>query len=373
MDIKNSQKVIFKKSEFLSVPKRKTTKTQPINLTKSEKVKPFFPASKYNSDKSFTKNNLNTNVNFKENLTKYFSYFLLFVFSMFFIYFSAQAVFKIREKDTELQVTYIKNLDKVPEVPESENIFHNFTDSIQVQEFQQQGYIIYRLPVEMSINDVYDYYKETLPQYGWKFLAQIPVSDEQHKFGQYWSKGQNGLRIYSDINDIWYRKLTTKEAESFLAEEVIKEKEIQEIIAQKDLLPLLPDFEWKMLVPSNYVTSYKLSEVEEYQTVTFTKLTNSDKVIFEPIMPYSGRYLEEDFTDYCNQKNFQILNLSAVESKFGITPQFTIKKDDKTYHGYILNHSETNIVYLLYGENKSEELFDYILKNIEIVSQFKLS
>ena len=79
------------------------------------------------------------------------------------------------------------------------------------------------------------------------------------KSGEYWVKNEKGLRIYSKFNDIWYELITPEQANAGLRDRVEKEVERDLLLASEDSQDLLPDFEWLLEVPKEYVISYRAS------------------------------------------------------------------------------------------------------------------
>jgi hypothetical protein len=292
------------------------------------------------------------------------------------IFFSSKAVINIRNTDDVSEnIVFIKGLDQVPQLPDSESVFMNVENNELVQKFLDKGYLVYRLPTDKTINDTFDYYKETLPQYGWHFEGLISVADTDKKFGQYWSKDSIGLRIYSDINDIWYQKLSIAESKNFLSDQVKKEKEIDLILSQKDLVKLLPNYPWRMTVPAEYLVSYSKSSFEDKEIAIFSKISATEVIKLEPIAYNSGDVLNTQFTEYCTKNEYSIVSTEITESKFGMILKFEITKGGKNYFGYILNHPETQVLYLIYGSSTTSKssLYQYLLDNLEAVDQTKLS
>jgi hypothetical protein len=288
------------------------------------------------------------------------------------IYFGLQVVLNFRNTNNhETAIKYINGLDKVPEIKDSEQVFQDVNQDLTVQKFYDKGYIIYRLPIDKNINYVYDYYKEELPKQGWKFEGQISVADVTKRFGQFWTKGSIGLRIYSDINDIWYQKLSSEQSKTFLAEEVLKEKEIKDILGKKNLIGLIPNYPWSMLIPSNYIVSYKTIGDNPGQTAIFKNIQEEETVYLQPIVMNSGELYITQLTDYCKRNGYSISFTAEVESKFGILVNFQIQKEKLIYFGYILNNSETETIYLVYSDKKDGVLTIYIIDNIVAVKQTK--
>lgn len=261
------------------------------------------------------------------------------------IYQSVRMVLKIRANSRASLITSheksVIGFEDVPVFADStygvaEFVFKNNLHHESVQQLLAKGCSIYRLPANVPGDKVSGFYKEKLPTLGWTYVMDVPLEAEDMMYGQYWVRNGIGIRIYSKINDIWYQKLSENDARSGLTNEVQWKIERDAILAQSDNYDLLPDFPWKLKLPSNYTVSYSLlttydldgfdtldekkdkAELEADQKVaTFKTNTSNDYVILEPFAIFQGGFVNEYLDIYARMRGLQILGSRSVSSGAG--------------------------------------------------------
>lgn len=128
--------------------------------------------------------------------------FLLLILSLigFVVHTTINFITSIRGGTSVDQVlydkTYVEGMESVPIYPNSEFVYEDRKDEEIVLRMLNQGISVYRLPRNTKSTDVYEYYEEKLGKNDWEYLFTIPISTEEKLFGQYWIKGEKGLRIY---------------------------------------------------------------------------------------------------------------------------------------------------------------------------------
>jgi hypothetical protein len=248
---------------------------------------------------------------------------LLFAFALLagIVYFSAKIVLKIRDNPDAGTIKSSKELvigfKDIPTYPQAEYIFKNMVDQEEVQKFINSGYSVYRLPPGDKIYEVYDYYNEILPSKGWELTEQVDIGTEDKRYGQYWIKDNEGLRIYSRTNDIWYQKISRVEAKEALASDVSKEIERELILAASNKTEFLPDFPWELELPGEYIAAYSAAklnyekldeEFEDLQEVKIKRIGSKEYILLKPRYIYEGGVLDGYLDKAAEELNLEILN-----------------------------------------------------------------
>ncbi|MBD3329182.1 hypothetical protein GF357_01680 [Candidatus Dojkabacteria bacterium] len=259
------------------------------------------------------------------------------IFSVYVVYQSAQIVLKIRKKSTEGYIKseedFIVGFNDVPiyydkAYGEAEFVFKNNLYNEHVQKFLNEGYSVYRMPVNASISDIYLYYQNVLPGLGWTYVLEIEPGTEGMKYGQYWVKDGVGLRIYSRINDIWYQRLSENDARTGLAEQVLIETEREQILSESEGYDLLPSFPWQLKVPENVTVSYSsiivqgastIEDLQErdFQYAHFNKLDTDEEVVLMPYKIYDGTSLYNYARDFSKETNHHLGHAYEAATSFG--------------------------------------------------------
>jgi hypothetical protein len=99
-----------------------------------------------------------------------------------------------------------------------------------------------------------------------------PIGTEDKRYGEYWTKGDEGLRIYVKETSIWYELISVTDAQTGLSAEVAEEIERELLLASSETQDLLPDFSWVLDVPKEYLITYSSTDIEDYRAVSFKKI-----------------------------------------------------------------------------------------------------
>jgi len=192
------------------------------------------------------------------------------------------------------------------------HIFEKNKDTNTVQNFLMDGKSAYRLPDKISRDNVHEYYTEELPNLGWENILSVPIGSEDKKYGEYWVKENQGLRIYVKENSVWYETITTMEASSGLEDDVKEEIERELLLASSETQDLLPDFPWVLPVPKEYIISYHSSELENFREVSFKKIGSNHIYSLTPVGYFGGNTFDSYLYTYIDSKKIDDKNLAKL-------------------------------------------------------------
>lgn len=264
----------------------------------------------------------------------------------------------------------VVGLDDVPEYPGSEFIFKNNLEDSIVKEFLSGGNSAYRLLVRASIQDIEDYYKGILSDNGWELVAEVSLGTEDKKYGQYWIRDGKGLRIYSKFKDIWYETITEEEAKTALANRVQEEIEREMLMASSEKQDLLPDYQWKIQIPKEYIIKYSATDNKDLRAVTFQKLGSNDILEIYPLSKVGSKELDFMLNDYCKIKSteeekYSVMNTVPTSFREYLSLRGNIVSNDKNMEIVMLPNNYNGIVYVMSSTKQNDPLFGYIMENIK--------
>ena len=272
----------------------------------------------------------------------------------------------------EKEQQYIVGLTNIPAYPDSTFIFQGSMDQESVKSFLSKGGSAYRLPSNTSTNDVFEYYKEKLPNLGWTFVQFVSMEVQDKEYGQYWTKDNIGLRIYSKYSDIWYETITNDQAQSGLADRVQEETNLELLLADNDAQDLLPDFPWVLSIPKEYLISYKVSSYNDnLQQVSFSKIGAEEKVYLVPVCSTGTKALDYCLDDYVaslnssSKEKWSVQNTFVIATNLGAGLKGTITSASQTDEIVIIPDSYNNVAYVVDSNITENTFVDYILANIK--------
>lgn len=264
----------------------------------------------------------------------------------------------------------VEGFTTIPVYPESEFIYKDRMNEEIVKTMLSRGISVYRTSKGTATNDVYDFYQSKLPEKGWEFIKVVNLGDEDQKYGQYWKKENKGLRIYTNINDIWYEQITVDEANSGLADRIKEENERKLILSSNNKQSLLPDFPWVLEVPGEYIIKYSATEIKDLQSATIQKIGSKFKLIIYPIAyigskPYDD--LLNDFTKLMttDESKWGIVNSEIDYLNGKVIIKASIVADGGDGEAIVLGNYRNNVVYIIASTQKADPLFKYVLDNIK--------
>ena len=186
------------------------------------------------------------------------------------------------------------------------------------------------------------------------------------KYGKYFVKEGIGIRIYTEIDDIVFQKVSETDAREGLKRVVDAENTRKQVIKQNSTVSLLPDYPWRLEMPGSYVVTYTSSNVSTIQKAKITMI--GDTVNFVEIIPfitYDGRLYDEHLFDYTSQNNISIVNSQTYlfSDLIGLKAQLK-SEDDKNMVAYVINSPRDNVVFIFYGPADANSIMDFLVENI---------
>jgi hypothetical protein len=338
------------------------------NKVVDRKVSPKFSFKKSSKKaKSFSKNRNNHKV-------KSFVYFLIgFIAILFVGYLLTLAysyVVALRSGNDVKHIETVYGFD-IPSYPGSEFVFKDTLNEEKVKRFISSGNSVYRLPRGSEVSQAYEYYNKGLAELGWTYIGFVDLVSEEKMPGQYWVKGEKGLRIYSRLNDIWYQNITKSESETGMADLVRKETARKLLLLTTEKVELLPDFPWRLSYPTEYSTKYYSSSISSLQSVSFQKIGSNNVIYLEPQGYFGGNtfdgYIDKAMASInkVRKERWQVVNSVELSIKGNDIVRADIINSKKQGYSVAINNSENNVVYVITTLDYKDPFFEYILNNLK--------
>jgi hypothetical protein len=304
-----------------------------------------------------------------------FFYILLPLMFLALLYVSTLFIINMRStgNSDSYDMEYVIGLEGIPVYPESEFIFKNNMTEVSVANFIGTGNSAYRLPLNSSVLQAYLYYEEILPELGWEHVLSVEVGSDEMKQGEYWVKENNGLRIYSKFNDIWYESITFEQASTGLRERVAREIERDLLLVGQDVQELLPDFPWVVKIPKEYIISYRGSNYEDLRLVEFRKIGSTQRITVTPVGRVGmvlDNYLRE-YLDVLNEEGQQdsrvwsITDTILTYTTYGTGLKGTITANGEINDVAVVQNSYDKTAYVIHSNSSGDPFFEYVLSNMQ--------
>lgn len=292
----------------------------------------------------------------------------------------------------------VVGLPGLPAYPGSTFLFEDQIREETVQRFLSEGQSAYMIPDSSTWEDVVAYYNDELPSRGWEHLQSVELNDELRLHGEYWifssdvseaedvaeeeNEGEQpelvqfGLRIYSKINAVWYEKITVAQAQSGLADEVAREKEIELLLAMGSMQELPKSFPWELSYPEIWDAEVRESRLIEAPLVEFFAIESEGIVTIEPIAFDAGKDLKvvgEEFLEEVNSRRgeedaFSVLTTEELTIAKQEASKFNLDGGETDGWMAVVVHPGNGIVYAITSFGGEEAFFNYVLENLSLKS-----
>ncbi len=203
--------------------------------------------------------------------------------------------FKKRQESQE----FIIGIQNVPKYPLSEFVFKDIiktNDDLKNPVFLKQyppgytkeqmqtlytflisGNSVYLIDPKASWEQAKEFYKQKLPQYGWKLVLDVNSTTTNKIPGLYFwhPKYEIGLHIYTKTkHDIWYETLNKKQTDTGLSQRVviIKQKNLE--LQAKTGKSLPSNTFWQLKYPSNLKVTTTLAKQIKVPNIYFSDKNN---------------------------------------------------------------------------------------------------
>lgn len=264
--------------------------------------------------------------------------------------------------------TTVYGFNEIPLYPSSEFIYQNYLDQQAVKDFLSDGRAVYRIPPTSKFDEVREFYIQELPKKGWQHVGSIPLESEEKMPGEYFIKSDQGLRIYSQLNDIWYQKLTVEQAQTSLSQELASQKERDLIFSSLSGSELLPDITWELKIPPEYLVSYSTSSVKDnLKNIYLKKLNSSEFILFEPLAEIDSADPELLFEDYIKKHNEEIDSLISNEKSEKERRRLQDQKLTSNSVKFLTNERD-GVYYILVSNMTDSPMIDYIASEAKVKS-----
>jgi len=358
MNLRKPRKTTFRKEARVYMPK-KTATSKPLRTQKT------------NIFNKIKKANHPTRRRAPIIIPKFSIYFFLICLLIVTAYFAMVYINNLRNQEQETELTYVTGLEHIPTYPDSTFIFQNSLNQDSVKNFLANGDSAYRLPSNTSMEEVFQFYTEQLPTLEWQFVQMVAMEIPDKEYGQYWTKDNVGLRIYSKFNDVWYETVTVTEAQEGLAERIRQETEMNLLLTDDESQDLLPDFPWILKVPKEYLISYKSSAYDStLQQLTLSKIGTEEKLNLVPMDKVGARALDYALNDYVTQLNsssedrWGVINTYVISTNLGAGIRGTIGTKTEDREVAVIPDSSNGTVYVLDSNLMDNPFFDFVLENL---------
>ena len=278
---------------------------------------------------------------------------------------------KITSQKKTLQVDLVNGFTDIPTYPNSTFAFQNISNDEYVRKFLNSGQAVYVLPPKADTQSVYNYYLSKLGDNNWSHVLSVPQQSEQQMYGEYWLKSGKGLRIYVDNNDVWYETLTETQAKTGLSDEVKQQAELKLLLTAGDKQDLRPDYPWVLQIPSQYLISYKATDMGELLAADLKDIKTSDLTEIYPIGYYGAQPLDAFLDKYIakynkdNSTNWKVG--SSVVAPVGDLDAIkaTMFNGSKTGEAYVIQNKRNNVAYVIMSFNSNNPLLSYIIEKMK--------
>ncbi|WKZ24260.1 MAG: hypothetical protein QY312_01475 [Candidatus Dojkabacteria bacterium] len=219
--------------------------------------------------------------------------------------------FLFQADDTKDEKKLVLGLGEVPVYPGSDFVFEeyiervgekgfmlrnnvlNATDAQALYDFLTSGQSVYRLPVTAEWHQVVEYYREELPKNGWTHVLSVSLSETNRVFGEYYTKDEIGLHVYTVASDVWYETITATQAENGLQDKVVAYKAKQELVAAASGRDLPPEAVWKLRYSRDWEVEVTKHPTFGVNTITFTQTATKERVTLAPVKQYQGELVAD--------------------------------------------------------------------------------
>lgn len=354
----------------MSIRKFKKNNFGKIHLSTSRSENP--PLRKKNKTFFFKKKSHNSPKRNKISFKKTFNILLIILVFCSLLYLSVRVILNTRfTGENEESFEIVVGIEEVPIFPGSSFIFKDQLEESSVTNFISSGNSAYRLPFGKNFNNVKKYYESILPKYGWEYIMTVETGSETMKDGEYWKKEDKGLRIYSKFNDIWYELITIEEVSNGLSSRVQKEVERELLLANQDLMDLLPDYPWVIQIPKEYIITYKVSSFENMRSLYLKKLGTEESISLVPVAYIKDTLLDNALRKYLTTfeesegQNSSILNTSISYTNYGKAIKGEISLNGSTHSVAVIPNSYDGVLYVLDSNSLDDPFFEYLFSSLQ--------
>ncbi|MCC7304058.1 hypothetical protein IT418_01425 [bacterium] len=283
--------------------------------------------------------------------------------------------FLVKNSDTKIEILEVVGVSSVVEFPESSFVFENYItrigatsfaikadtlsagDSQSLYDFLTSGQSVYRLPLSAGWVDVQEYYKKELVKSGWQFQASVAITDTEKIPGEYYTKDEKGLHIYSVADDLWFETVTKVQAEQGLHDKIVAYKAKQELVAAASGQDLPNDAVWKLRYSRDWSVELQKNTIYGENNVYFTHDTSKERVVISVLKRYPGVLADLTYKGL-EAVGVEYISTWLTTQQTSVTLQGFTRKELIVADGKALEFSDVkNRAYFLFLVNKKNKLY----------------
>lgn len=355
----------------MKIFKRKSTTRNIISMPKASNSS-IQRRKRFSFGNIFKKNNKGVSRR-KGNIFKYMYIPIFIGIFLGLAYISVKYIYKLRSNafgDQDKHIENVLGLESVPSYPNSTFLFTNSQESLTVKDFLSRGNSVYKLSSSTSTEKIENYYLEVMPSNGWELVNSVAIGNAEKIYGQYWIKEGKGLRIYVKNNNVWYENISETEAREALAGRVQEEIERELLISSGEYQKLLPDYQWLLDIPKEYLIKYEATDIRDYKAVSFQKLGSNNIVRLYPIGYSYSKELDNLLDDYCEKISdenniWRVVNTTVIYFQGRRAIRGSITSSSGDLYVELITNGNDNMVYVLSTSILEDEIYEYILENIK--------
>jgi len=305
------------------------------------------------------------------------------------------------------EVKFIEGIESVPVYPNAEFVYealfrgkskselmehppngYSKEDLTEIFKFIGAGQSIYFMPSDTTWSKVAEFYRSSLPKYGWEYILTVEIDDLEKEPGDYYINNEKnlGLRIYSLANDIWYEVIPKDSAITGLSNRVREYREKIFKVESEAGSTVPKSSGWKFKYPNSWKLSTekvdRLGGIEnlyfsgrnsstlslkgvQYTSINFIDLTYGD------IEKMAKRYVDEFLKKYNKNRdkveqissNSFIVNRRVVNELSAV--EYT-KAEGNNMRFLFIPHRTNGLLYVLeYNGVEAYEFYNSILSEIK--------
>jgi hypothetical protein len=284
-------------------------------------------------------------------------------------------------EDTKVISFDVIGVADVPEIPASSFVFADYitrigvygfqiksksltgTDAQALYDFLTNGQSVYRLPPAVDWSEVQKFYQQELPKRGWKHELSVPMADTEKMPGEYYTKDEKGLHIYTVAADVWYETITKTEAEQGLHGKIVAYKAKQELVEAASGRDLPVEAVWKLRYSRDWDVELSRNTIYGVNSIYFTNGVSRERVSIAVVNRYRGNMADLTYKDI-EKVGVEYISTWLTTQQTTVTLTGFTKKELIVADGKALEYSDVkNRAYFLFLVNKKNSLY-YVVQYV---------
>lgn len=303
----------------------------------------------------------------------------------------------IIKEDIKVQNLALVGVAGVPEIPGSTFVFADYitrvgeygflintkalsgNDAQALYDFLTNGQSVYRLPLNFDWTEVQSFYKDSLPKLGWKYELSVPITDTEKIPGEYYTKDEKGLHVYTVASDIWYETITKTQAEQGLHDKIVAYKAKQELVEAASGRDLPAEAVWRLRYSRDWDVELSRNTIYGVNSIYFTNGSSRERVSIAVINRYRGNTADLTYKDIekvgVEYISTWLTTQQTTVSLAGFTKKELLVADGKAleyvdlknraYFLFLVNKKNSLYYVVQYVGKENPEFFEYVKGNLK--------